>query len=85
MLLLGLTTGNKLGLGLIAGAFIVFALVVAMLIPRYRPDFPSKKGLVPFLLATVVLFVATLAAVEIFAKEKKEPPGGEKTALVAPR
>ena len=70
-MLLGLSTGNAVGLAVIAGIFVVFALVSALVIPRRWPDFPGKS-LRWFVVATLVLFVATLAAVEVFAKEPKE-------------
>ncbi|MDF2753103.1 MAG: hypothetical protein K0S82_1486, partial [Gaiellaceae bacterium] len=41
-MLLGLTTDQKLGLAGTAAVFIAFALVTALLIPRYRPDFPGR-------------------------------------------
>jgi uncharacterized cupredoxin-like copper-binding protein len=70
VLLLALSTGNKLGLGLAAAAFVGFSLIVAMLIPRWRPQFPGK-GLPVFLVISVLMFVGMLAAVEIFAKESE--------------
>ena len=75
-MLLGLSTGHSVGLALVAGTFIVFALASALLIPRRWPDFPGKN-LRWFIVATLVLFVATLAAVEVFAKEPKEEAAGE--------
>jgi mono/diheme cytochrome c family protein len=75
VLIASLTTGHKLGLGLIAGAFIVFALVVSMVIPRYRPNFPSERGFKPFLAVAFCLFLATLLAVEVFGVEPKEAAG----------
>lgn len=74
MLLLGLSTGHKLGLALAVAGFAGFALVVSMLVPRYQPQFPGR-GLGVFLVACVLLFVGMLAAVEIFGKE-----GGEAKA-----
>src|SRR3954447_905360 len=50
----------------------VFALVTSMVIPRFRPDFPGKSGVRLYVLATLVFFVGTLAAVEGFAKEEPE-------------
>ena len=70
-MLLGLTTDQKLGLAGTAAVFIAFALVSALLIPRYRPDFPSQKGLSLFLVLTAVLTVAMLGAVEVWAKEEE--------------
>ena len=42
-MLAALSTAHKLGLGLSGVAFIAFALVSAMLIPRTRPDFPGRR------------------------------------------
>jgi mono/diheme cytochrome c family protein len=69
--LLGLTTDQKLGLAGTAALFIVFALVSALLIPRYRPDFPGRKGIGLFLVLTALLTVAMLGAVEVWAKEEE--------------
>jgi mono/diheme cytochrome c family protein len=68
---LGLSTGNAVGLALIAGAFVVFALLSALVIPRRWPQYPGR-GLGWFIAGTLVLFVATLGAVEVFAKEEPE-------------
>lgn len=70
-MLLALTTGQEIGLAGFAAVFIAFALVSALLIPRWRPDYPGAQGLKWFILATVVLFVAMLFAVETFAKEEE--------------
>lgn len=69
-MLLALTTEQKLGLGGTAAVFIAFSLVVALLIPRSRPEFPGRRGLVPFVFVTVILTIAMLGAVEVFAKEE---------------
>jgi mono/diheme cytochrome c family protein len=70
--LLGLTTDQKLGLAGTASVFIVFALVAALLIPRYRPDFPGRRGLGLFIVITAILTVAMLGAVEVWAIEEEE-------------
>ena len=67
---LALTTGHAVGLALVAGAFVVFALLSALVIPRRWPQYPGR-GLGWFIAGTLVLFVATLAAVETFAKESE--------------
>jgi mono/diheme cytochrome c family protein len=67
--LLGLTTDQKLGLAGTAAVFIGFALVTALLIPRYRPDFPGRKGVGLFVVVTLLLTVAMLGAVVVFAAE----------------
>jgi mono/diheme cytochrome c family protein len=77
--LLALTTNQELGLGGTAAVFIAFALIVALVIPRRRPDFPGRRGLVPFILVTVILTIAMLGAVEVFAKEEHAEAAGEET------
>jgi len=73
--LLGLSTGNAVGLSLVAGVFVVFAILSALVIPRRWPQFPGQR-LGWFIAATLVLFVASLGAVEVFAKEE-EPEAAE--------
>jgi mono/diheme cytochrome c family protein len=68
--LLALTTNQKFGLAGTAAVFIGFALISALLIPRGKPDFPGRRGLVPFILVTAILTSAMLGAVEVFAKEE---------------
>jgi mono/diheme cytochrome c family protein len=75
---LGLSTGNAVGLALIAGSFVVFALLSALVIPRRWPQYPGR-GLGWFIAATLVFFVATLGAVEVFAKEAEEETAAETT------
>jgi mono/diheme cytochrome c family protein len=67
--LLALTTNQQLGLAITAAVFIAFSLLAALVIPRSRPDFPGRSGLVPFILVTVILTIAMLGAVEVWAKE----------------
>lgn len=74
MVLLALSTWHKAGLALAVAVFAGFALIVSMLVPRYRPQFPGR-GLGVFLVTIVLLFIGMLAAVEIFGKE-----GGEAKA-----
>jgi len=74
--LLGLSTGHSVGLALVAGTFIAFAILSALVIPRRWPQFPGQR-LGWFVAATLVLFVGTLAAVEVFAKESEEPEAAE--------
>jgi mono/diheme cytochrome c family protein len=78
--LLALTTNQKLGLAGTAAVFIAFSLLAALMIPRTRPDFPGRRGLVPFILVTVILTIAMLGAVEVFAKEEHHgEAAGERT------
>jgi uncharacterized cupredoxin-like copper-binding protein len=71
VILFGLSSGHKLGLGLSAAIFIVFALASALVLPRWWPRFPGK-GRRLFIAVTVLLFVGMLASVEIFGREEEE-------------
>jgi plastocyanin len=71
VLLLALSTGHKLGLGLAGAGFAGFSLVISMLVPRRWPQFPGR-GLPLFVAVVVFLFVGMLAAVEIFGKSSGE-------------
>jgi cytochrome c553 len=79
--LIAITTNGKIGLGVLAGLFIVFALLASFYFPRRDPDFPGNRlGL--FILVAAVLFVGTMAGVVYFAKEEEhaeaaEAQGGE--------
>jgi hypothetical protein len=74
MLLAGLTTSHMIGMLIIAGIFIAFALVCSFVIPRRNPDFPGEKGIGVFAIVCVVLFVAQLASVILLGVEKEESP-----------
>ena len=69
-----LSSGHKVGLAVVGAAFIVFALVSSFVLPRRMPNFPGRfMGL--YLTIAVLFFVAMLAAVLIFGKEKSEAAG----------
>jgi plastocyanin len=78
--LLGLTTAQKFGLAGVAFVFVSFSLLVSLVIPRYRPDFPGRRHLGLFIAVTIVLLVAMLGAVEVFAKESEEEEPREESA-----
>jgi hypothetical protein len=61
-----LSTGHEIGLIVVAVVFIAFALVASFVVPRYKPDFPGPNGLGPFVIASIVLFVLMVAAVNFF-------------------
>ena len=84
MLLAGLSTGHKIGLGVVAVVFIAFALASSFLAPRRRPDFPGKNGLSVFVIACFVLFAAMIAAVEAFGGESEEKAGEAAAAKEGP-
>jgi uncharacterized cupredoxin-like copper-binding protein len=78
VLLLGLSTGHKVGLALAAAGFAGFSLLVSMLVPRWRPQFPGR-GLGLFVVVCVLLFAGMVAAVLIFGKESEGEAAGEQT------
>ena len=58
-MLLGITNGGKLGLGLCAGLLIVFAVLSSFYFPRRNPDYPGKRlGL--FIAVAALLFAVTM-------------------------
>jgi cytochrome c6 len=74
-------TGYETALMVVAIAFIVFALVAALVIPRSRPTFPGNRlGL--FLAICGVFFVAQMTAVLVLAEvgEADEPVHEEEAA-----
>jgi NADH:ubiquinone oxidoreductase subunit 3 (subunit A) len=60
-------TAHELGLGLSGLAFVLFALVSAMLIPRSRPDFPGRN-LGWFVFVSILFFLGMMAAVLVFGE-----------------
>jgi mono/diheme cytochrome c family protein len=73
-------TGYEIALVVVAASFIVFALVVALVIPRSRPGFPGTR-LGIFLAICGVFFLAQMTAVLVLAEvgEADEPVAGEGT------
>jgi uncharacterized cupredoxin-like copper-binding protein len=66
-----LSTGHKIGLGVVGAIFIAFALSSAFLFPRFRSSFPGR-GLPAFIVVCFVFFFGMLTAVEVFGAEPKE-------------
>jgi uncharacterized membrane protein len=58
--------GHEVGLIVVAGVFIAFALAASFLLPRYKPDFPGPAGLSVFAIASIVMFVLMIAAINFF-------------------
>jgi uncharacterized cupredoxin-like copper-binding protein len=83
VLLAALSTGNKIGLAVVGGTFILFALTSSFIAPRRRPDFPGRNGLSVFVLASFVLFFAMVSAVVVFGVEKSEAKGAQEPAGAA--
>jgi len=74
--LIAITSGGKVGLGIVAGLLIAFAIASSFWFPRRNPDFPGNRlGL--FIAVAVTLFAATIAGVVFFAKESEEEGGAE--------
>jgi mono/diheme cytochrome c family protein len=70
---------NDVILGLVALVLILWSLLVALVIPRRRPDFPGNRlGL--FTVVSVLLVVAMLGAMEVFGVEEEEANGAEPAA-----
>ena len=82
MLLLALSTGHKVGLAVVGAVFVVFALVSAMVIPRFRASYPAG-GLPAFIVLSFVLFFGMLSAVEVFGAEPKEKEKQKETTTAA--
>jgi cytochrome c6 len=60
-------TGYETALLVVAFAFIAFALVVALVVPRSRPGFPGRR-LDVFILVCAAFFIAQLTAVLVLAE-----------------
>ena len=73
-MLLALSSNQKLGLALAAAAFVVFALVCAMLIPRYRPNFPA--GHLGWFIAACGFFTAVMLLTVFFVARESEHEAG---------
>jgi uncharacterized cupredoxin-like copper-binding protein len=71
VLLLALSTGQKIGLGLSVLGFAGFSLIVSLLVPRWYPQFPGR-GLRVFLVTCVLLFIGMMSAVIFVARESSE-------------
>jgi mono/diheme cytochrome c family protein len=78
----GLSTGNKVGLAAVGGAFIVFALVSSFVLPLRSPNFPGR-ALGWYVALSVLFFVAMISAVLVFGKEKKEAAAEPGTTTAA--
>ena len=73
-------TGYETALVVVAASFIVFALVMALVVPRSRPSFPGNR-LGIFVVVCVLFFAAQLTAVLVLAEigEADEPVAEETT------
>ena len=79
-MLAALSTAHKLGLGLSALAFILFALISSMVIPRRNPDYPGKR-LGWFVFVSFLFFAWMMTAVLVFGREKHAPEKHQTEAI----
>ena len=77
-----LSTGNKIGLTAVGVAFILFALVVSLVVPRRSPNFPGK-GLPWFVVLCALFFLAMISAVLVFDREAKEASASDNEAVTS--
>jgi len=76
--LLGITSNGKIGLTIVAGIFIVCALLASMVVPRRWPEFPGKHvGL--FTIGAILLFAVMITSVLHFAGEESAAEGSTGT------
>jgi len=75
----GLSTGHKIGLASVGGAFVAFALISSFVLPRGNPDFPGR-GLGWYIVLCVLFFIAMISAVLYFDREPKEASAASTTA-----
>lgn len=75
-MVVALSTARELGLAAVAGAFILFALLAAFVLPSRDHNFPGRR-LPLFLAVTVLFFGAMMAAVVVLAREPEEEGGHE--------
>jgi len=69
-----------IGLAVVGGTFIAFALLASFVAPRRWPQFPGEHGLPVFVIASVVLFASMLTAVIVFGVESEAAKGAGATS-----
>ena len=79
----GLSTNAKITLGIVALAFIAFALISSFVLPRRNPNFPGQKGVKAYVLVACGFFVAMMLTVILVAKEPKESAAASEPATTA--
>ena len=75
---LGLSTAQELGLAAVAGAFILFAVLSAWVLPSRDPNYPGRR-LGAFIAVSALFVVAMLLAIVLLAREPEEAEGHEGT------
>jgi mono/diheme cytochrome c family protein len=78
-----LSTGNEIGLAVVGGAFILFAVVSSFALPARYPDWPGRH-VGWYVAAGILFFIAMISAVLVFGVEKNETAkAGEATTAPA--
>src|SRR6478752_968005 len=78
-----LSTGNQIGLAVVGGAFILFALVSSFVLPARYPNFPGRH-VGWYIVAGVGFFIAMITAVIVFGVEKPEAKTEPASSTQAP-
>jgi mono/diheme cytochrome c family protein len=79
-LLIGaLSTESKIGLAVVGGAFIIFSLISALVLPARYPNYPGKH-VGWYVAAGILFFVAMISAVLVFGKEEPVAEGATTAA-----
>src|SRR5262245_550696 len=68
----GLSTTSTIALAVMAGIFIVFALLSSFVFPNRNPDFPGPKWRLVYVGASIGLFLLMMSTVIVFGKEDEE-------------
>lgn len=76
-IVLGLSGAQKTGILVVAGIFVVFAIVSAIVVPSRWPQFPGRSGVAPFVVACGALFAGMMLAVFFLARESEEAEAGD--------
>ena len=64
-------SGGEIAIAVVCAVLVVFSLIVAMVVPRRRPDFPRGR-LSLFFVAALALVAAMLATIEVAGGEDGE-------------
>ncbi len=74
---------NEIILTVAAGLLIGFSLIVSLLVPRWRPDFPGRRvGL--FAVVAALFVFGMLGAVEVFGSEEHGEEAVQETVVEGP-
>ena len=73
----GLSTTSTIALAVMAGIFIVFALLSSFVFPSRNPDFPGRTFRWVYVVASIGLFLLMMSTVIVFGKEDEEAKAEE--------